>query len=227
MPSPTLTLGSRSLIAATSGSATSPTATTTEIAMHRSPAEPYAARHRRVGRHVDVGVGQHDHVVLGAAERLHALAVLGAGLVDVPRDRRRADEADRGDVGMLEHPVDRDLVAVDDVEDAVRHTGLLEQLGGEERRRRILLGRLEHERVAARERGRPHPHGHHGREVERRDPGDDAERLADRVHVDAGRGLLGEARPSAASGCRTRTRSPRARGRPRPSRRRAPCRARP
>ena len=35
--------GSRSLIAATSGSATSPTASTTETAMQRSPAEPYAA----------------------------------------------------------------------------------------------------------------------------------------------------------------------------------------
>ena len=41
-------------------------------------------------------------------------------------------------------------------------------------------------------RRRPHPHGHHRREVERRDAGDDAERLADRVDVDAGRGLLGE-----------------------------------
>ena len=43
MPGPTFTLGRRSLIAATSGSATSPTATITEIAMHRSPAEPYPA----------------------------------------------------------------------------------------------------------------------------------------------------------------------------------------
>ena len=73
-----------------------------------------------VGGHLDVGVGQHDHVVLGAAERLHPLAVLRARLVDVARDRGRADEAERRDVGMLEQRVDRDLVAVDDVEDAVR-----------------------------------------------------------------------------------------------------------
>ena len=77
-----------------------------------------------------------------------------------------------------------------DVEDAVRDARLLQQLGREDRRRRVLLRRLEHEGVAARERGRPHPHGHHRREVERRDPGDDAERLADRVDVDPGRGLL-------------------------------------
>jgi hypothetical protein len=40
LPGPTLIFGSRSLMASTSGSPTSPTATTTLIAMHRSPAEP-------------------------------------------------------------------------------------------------------------------------------------------------------------------------------------------
>ena len=40
LPGPTCTLGSRALIAATSGSATSPTATTVATAMHRSPDEP-------------------------------------------------------------------------------------------------------------------------------------------------------------------------------------------
>ena len=167
--------------------------------------------HRRVGGHVDVGVGEDDHVVLRPAERLHALAVLRPGLVDVARDRGRADEADRGDVGMLEHRVDRDLVAVHDVEDAVRDAGLLEQLGRPDRRRRVLLGRLEHERVAAGERRRPHPHRDHRGEVERRDPGDDAERLPDRVDVDPGRGLLGHVALEQRAGCRRRTRSPRAR----------------
>ncbi len=38
-----------------------------------------------------------------------------------------------------------------------------------------------------------HPHRNHGREVERRDPGDHAERLTDLVDVDAGRDLLAEA----------------------------------
>ena len=51
-------------------------------------------------------------------------------LVDVARDRRRADERDRGDVGMLEQRVDRDLVAVDHVEDAVGKPASREQLGG-------------------------------------------------------------------------------------------------
>ncbi len=91
---------------------------------------------------------------------------------------------------MLEERVDGNLVAVDDVEDAVGKTRLLEQLGREEGRRRILLRRLEHERVAARERRRPHPHRDHRREVERRDPRDHTERLADRVDVDAARHLF-------------------------------------
>ena len=147
---------------------------------------------RRIGRHRDVGVRQNDHVVLGAAERLHPLPVLRARLVDVPRDRRRADEAQRRHVGMLEQRVDRHLVAVHDVEDAVGDPRLLQQLGREERGRRILLGRLQHEGVAARDRRRPHPHRNHRREVERRDARDHAHRLADRVHVDPRRDLLRE-----------------------------------
>ena len=52
-----------------------------------------AGAHQRVGRLVDVGVGHDDHVVLGAAERLDALPVSGAGPVDIFGDRGRADEA--------------------------------------------------------------------------------------------------------------------------------------
>src|SRR5262249_49320233 len=43
---------------------------------------------------------------------------------------------------------------------------------------------------AAGDRRRPHPHRNHRGKVEWRDPGDDAERLPDRIHVDAGRRLL-------------------------------------
>ena len=85
-----------------------------------------------------------------------------------------------------------DLVAVDDVEDAVGHAGIPEELGEHERCARILLRGLQHERVPARDRVREHPQRHHRREVERGDARHDAERLADRVHVDAGGGLLGE-----------------------------------
>ncbi len=94
--------------------------------------------------------------------------------------------------GCSSRRVDRDLVAVDDVEDAVGQARLLEQLGREDRCRGILLGWLQDEGVAAGDRGSPHPHRDHRGEVERRDARDDADRLTDRVDVDAGRGLLRE-----------------------------------
>ena len=56
-----------------------------------------AGADQRIDRLVHVGVRHHDHVVLGAAEALHALAVRAAGRIDVFGDRRRADEADRLD----------------------------------------------------------------------------------------------------------------------------------
>ena len=92
---------------------------------------------------------------------------------------------------MREQRVDGDLVALDDAEDPGRQARLGEQLGDEQRGRRVLLARLEDERVPARERERVHPHRDHRREVERRDAGDDAERLAVARRVDAGRDLLG------------------------------------
>ena len=91
---------------------------------------------------------------------------------------------------MREQRVDGDLVALHDAEDAGRQARLGEQLGHEQRGRRVLLARLEDERVAARERERVHPHRDHRREVERRDPGDDAERLAVARRVDARGDLL-------------------------------------
>src|SRR3979490_58548 len=42
------------------------------------------------------------------------------------------------------------------------------------------------------ERGRELPHRDHGWEIERRDPRDDAERLAQRVEIDAGAGAVAE-----------------------------------
>nr|WP_254801958.1 hypothetical protein [Kitasatospora sp. SUK 42] len=146
-----------------------------------------------VGGEVEVGVRQDQHVVLGAAQGLHALAVAGAGLVDVAGDRGGADEADGLDVRVLQQAVHGHLVAVHDVEDAVRQAGLLPQSGQEVGRGRVLLGGLHHDGVAGRDGDREEPHRHHGREVERRDDRDRAERLADRVDVDAGGRLLGEA----------------------------------
>ena len=118
---------------------------------------------------IAAGVGQHDHVVLGAAEGLHPLAVRGAGLVDVAGDRRGADEADRLDVRVREQRVHRHLVAVHHVEHAVGQPGLAPTARPAAARPTGPSPRLEHERVAAGDREREHPHRHHGREVERGD----------------------------------------------------------
>jgi hypothetical protein len=147
---------------------------------------------QRVDRLVDVGVGHHHHVVLRAAQGLHALAVARAGLVDVVGDRRGADEADGLDVGVLEQRVDRDLVALHHVEHAVGQAGFLQQLGHAQRGARVGRAGLEHEGVARGDGHREHPHRHHHREVERRDAGHHAQRLAQRPVVDAGAHLVGE-----------------------------------
>ena len=84
----------------TSGSAILPTGTATLPAMQRSPAQPKADGWTRLHRLVEVGVGHDDQVVLGPAGRLHALAVPRAGLVDVLRHGRRADERDRRHQGV-------------------------------------------------------------------------------------------------------------------------------
>ena len=148
--------------------------------------------HQRIGRLVEVGVGHHHHVVFGAAQGLHAFPTLGGGSVDVMGDWCRADKADRGDIRVMQQGVDRLLVTVDDVEDARRQTGFGQQFGDAEAGGGVALRRLQHKGVAAGERHREHPHRHHRREVERRDPGADAERLAQRPAVDAAPDLLGE-----------------------------------
>ena len=120
--------------------------------------------HQRIDRLVEIGIGHDDHVVLGAAQRLAALAGAGGGLIDVAGDRRRADEADGRDIGRVQDGVDRFLVAMDDVEHAGRQAGLLQPLGHQQRGGRIALRGLEDEAVAAGQRHGEHPHRHHGRE---------------------------------------------------------------
>jgi hypothetical protein len=88
--------------------------------------------------------------------------------------------------------VDGAAVALHHVEGAVGQARFPQQLRHEQRRRGVALARFQHEGVAARERHREHPARHHDREVERRDAGHDAERLAQRPVVDAGAHLVGE-----------------------------------
>ena len=70
-------------------------ATATLPAMQRSPAQPKAEACMRRDGLIQIGVGHDDQVILRAAGRLHAFAVLRAGFVDVLGDAGRADERDR------------------------------------------------------------------------------------------------------------------------------------
>jgi hypothetical protein len=105
------------------------------------------------------------------------------------RHRRRADEGDAVDPGVLEDRIHRGLAAVDKVHDA-RRNDPVEELEGPLHRERILLGRLADERVPARDGERQEPHGHHEGEVEGRDPREDADRLPNHVRVDPARDVL-------------------------------------
>ena len=116
VPSPVTSLPIRSLIFAISSSAIGLDGDERRDRHAPLPRRAEAGVDRGVGRQVEVGVGQHEHVVLRAAEGLDPLAVRRAGLVDVLRDRGRADERHRLDVGVREQRVDGLLVAVDDAD---------------------------------------------------------------------------------------------------------------
>jgi hypothetical protein len=146
----------------------------------------------RIDGLVEVRVRHHDHVVLGAAESLHAFAAPGAFFVHVLCHRGGADEAHGADVRMRQDRAHERRVAVDHVEKAVRQARALEQLRHQERRGWVPLAGLQDERVAAGERDGKHPARHHAREVEGRDAGDHAERLPDRPVVEAVRHLVRE-----------------------------------
>ena len=92
----------------------------------------------------------------------------------------------------------------DDVDDARREAGLLDQLHELERRRRGELRRLDDDRVAGGERGRELPRQQQQRRVPRHDRRDDAERLVARVVERVG--LVGRAGPRLRS-CRPARRS--------------------
>ena len=93
---------------------------------------------------------------------------------------------------MGEDGVDSDLVAVDDVEDAVGEAGFFEHLGEEDGGAGVALAGLEDEGVAAGDGDGEHPHGDHRGEVEGCDAGYYSEGLAEGPAVDAGANLFGE-----------------------------------
>ena len=109
--------------------------------------------------------------VRGLAAQLQRQAAAGAGqrAGDRAADLGGAGERDLVQAGVGDQRRAGLAGAREDVDDARRQVGLLEDLGQQQRRQRGGLGGLEHRRVAGRQRRGQLPRGHEQREV----PGDD------------------------------------------------------
>ena len=140
---------------------------------------------------IEIGVGHDDGVVLGSTHGLHALPAGRALRIDIFGDSRGTDETHGLDVRVFENGIDGVLVAIDDLQHARRAARFHEKFGQAQRYARILFARLVDEAIAASDGDAEHPHRDHGREVERRDAGDNAKRLAHGIDVDAGAGAFG------------------------------------
>lgn len=78
-----------------------------------------------------VGVWHHDGVILGAHVDLAALALGTSGPVDILTGLVGTNEADALDVGMGAHLSNRVTATLDDVDDTIGDTGLLQQIDEE------------------------------------------------------------------------------------------------
>ena len=137
------------------------------------------------GRIADVRIGHDENEIFRAAGGLDAFAVGGAGFVNVFRDRRRADEGDGFDQGVPEDGVDGFASAMDEIEHTGRKSGFFRELRDADRGERDFFAGFEDEGISAGDGHGPHPERDHGGEIEWRDAGRHAERLADGVTIDA------------------------------------------
>ena len=141
------------------------------------------AERRRVDRVLEVGVGEHDQRVVAAQLEQDPLQVPARGLGELPPGRGRPGEIEPAHVRVLDQLVaDRPRLAGrvrDDVEHARRQPRLGEDLAPEEAAyHRRVLGRLQHDGVAERERRRDRARGEDQRRVPGRDRADDPDRAA-------------------------------------------------
>ena len=148
----------------------------------------------RRGRGCPLQIGvREDHVRRLAAElERDALDRRRRALHHLPADLRRAREADLGHVGVGDEPRAHDgALADEDVDDALGDARLQHELREPERGQGRQLRRLQHDRVAARERRAELPRGDVERKVPRHDQADHAERLAEgHVHTARDRNRL-------------------------------------
>ena len=136
--------------------------------------------------HFGIGVGSDDEVVLGAAEGPYAFSLSGGPTVDDLGNASGPNEGNGLNAGMVADGFDDGFAAVHDVENAIGKARFLHQFGEFHGAEGRLLGGFEDEGVAAGNREREDPHGHHGGEVEGRDAGHDPDRLAQGFAFHAG-----------------------------------------
>ena len=130
---------------------------------------------------VEVGIVEHDERRVATEFERQLLQRRRALLHQDASDRGRSGEGQLANHRRIaQRLADGDrvlLVRRDDVEHARREPGALREFGEGERRQRCLLGGLDDDRAAGRERRRHLARDHRVREVPRRDRGGDADRL--------------------------------------------------
>src|ERR1700677_4083165 len=122
-------------------------------------------------------------MILRASQRLDALSCCRSPRIDIRRDRSRNDETYRLNLGIIEQRIYGFLIPVNHVENAVRQTSLLKQKGQFTSQRGVLFAWHKNEGGATRQRDGKHPHRDHGGEIERRDTGNNTQRLSNRVAI--------------------------------------------
>ena len=146
--------------------------------------------HDGVRAFVDFRVGHDDQMVLCAAERLHSFTILGCILVNIFGNRGGTDERNGANQCVAKERIHGFFIAMQQVEDACRQPGLVEQFRHARGRERNLFRRLEDETVSAGDGERVHPGRHHRGEIEGRNAGANPERLADGLAIDTTRDIF-------------------------------------
>ena len=142
------------------------------------------AVHDALDRLVNRRVVEDDVRGLAPEFQREFLASAGGGFGDRAADSGGPGEGDLVDIRMIDEGRPGVASSGDDVDNAGRQVGLLQDLGEDKRGQRRGFGRLQHDRVAGGERWGDLPGQHHQREVPRDDLGRDTERA--RVRAEPG-----------------------------------------
>ncbi len=138
------------------------------------------------GGHGEVGIRHDDNVVFGATLALNTFSIGGGASVDGARGGCGSNETDGADVGVIDDGIGDVTSAVDEVADAGRESGLVDEFEDPLHGEWDAFARFDDEGVAASDGVGEEPERDHAGEVEGGDCGDDTEGLADHDFVDAG-----------------------------------------